>query len=114
MRPTIRRRRSIKYCGGSKSHTADGSAQGGALVMLTRRSILLGLGASSLPLSIGTRRAFAQASRPRLHAMIVGINTYKGRVAHRNGDQSIIYLPIPQLHGCINDARSIEAVVRPR
>jgi Caspase domain/Domain of unknown function (DUF4384) len=82
-------------------------------VMLTRRSILLGLGASSLPLPFGGRRAFAQASRPRLHAMIVGINTYKGRIAHRNADQSITYLPIPQLHGCINDARSIEAVVHP-
>jgi hypothetical protein len=81
--------------------------------MLMRRSLLLGLGASSLALSLGVRRAFTQTSRPRLHAMIVGINTYKGRIAHRNADQSTIYQPIPQLQGCINDAKAIEAAVRP-
>ena len=58
--------------------------------MLTRRSMLLGLGALSLPLDFDARRAFGQASRPRLHAMIVGINTYKGRIARRNAHQSTI------------------------
>jgi hypothetical protein len=81
--------------------------------MLTRRSMLLGLGASSLPLAFSARCAFGQASRPRLHAMIVGINTYRGRIAHRNADQSMINVPIPQLQGCVNDARAIEAAVRP-
>jgi hypothetical protein len=80
--------------------------------MLTRRSVLLGLGALSLPLNFGARCAFGQASRPRLHAMIVGINTYKGRIARRN-DQSTINVPIPQLQGCVNDAKAIETAVRP-
>jgi hypothetical protein len=81
--------------------------------MLRRRSILLGLGASSLALTFDARRALTQITRSRLHAMIVGINTYKGRIARRNADQSVIHLPIPQLQGCINDAKSIEAAVRP-
>jgi len=81
--------------------------------MLTRRSIVLGLGASSLLLTFGATRAFAQTSRSRLHAMIVGINAYRGRIARRNPDQSLTYLPIPQLQGCINDAKSIAAAVRP-
>ena len=81
--------------------------------MLTRRSILLGLGASSLAFAFDAGRAFTQTSRSRLHAMIVGINTYKGRIARRSADQSVIHLPIPQLQGCINDAKSIEAAVRP-
>jgi hypothetical protein len=81
--------------------------------MQTRRSVLLGLGASSLALTLGASRAHAQASRPRLHAMIVGINVYKGRVGTRNRDGSMTYLPVPQLQGCINDARGIEAAVRP-
>jgi hypothetical protein len=80
--------------------------------MLTRRSVLLGLGAVSLPPHFGARYAFGQASRPRLHAMIVGINTYKGRIARRN-DQSTINVPIPQLQGCVNDAKAIETAVRP-
>jgi hypothetical protein len=75
--------------------------------------MLLGLGAASLSLSFSAGNAFGQASRPRLHAMIVGINTYKGRIARRNGDQSTINVPIPQLQGCINDAKAIEAAVRP-
>lgn len=81
--------------------------------MLTRRSVLRGLGALSLPLTFGARCAFGQASRPRLHAMIVGINTYKGHIARRNNDQSTINVPIPQLQGCVNDAKAIEAAVRP-
>jgi hypothetical protein len=81
--------------------------------MLTRRSILLGVGASSLPLTLSSRRAFTQASRPRLHAMIVGINAYKGRIGRRNPDRSMTYLEIPELQGCINDAKGIEAAVRP-
>ena len=81
--------------------------------MLTRRSILFGLGASSIALTPGARRACAQASRPRLHAMVVGINTYNGRVGRRNGNRSMTYSPIPQLQGCINDARGIVAAVRP-
>jgi len=81
--------------------------------MLTRRSVLLGLGASSLPLTLGTRPAYTQASSPRLHAMIVGINAYKGRIGRRNRDHSMSYLPVPQLQGCVNDAKGIEAAVRP-
>jgi Caspase domain len=81
--------------------------------MLTRRSVVLGLGAVSVTPNFGARFAFGQAARPRLHAMIVGINTYKGRIARRNGDQSTINVPIPQLQGCINDAKAIEAAVRP-
>src|ERR1700756_4125653 len=81
--------------------------------MQTRRSLLLGLGASSLPLTLGASRAYTQASRPRLHAMIVGINVYKGRIGTRNRDQSMTYLPVPQLQGCINDAKGIEVAVRP-
>jgi Caspase domain/Domain of unknown function (DUF4384) len=81
--------------------------------MPTRRSVLLGLGASSLPLAFGTRHAYTQASRPRLHAMIVGINAYKGRIGRRNRDNSMTYLPVPKLQGCVNDAKRIEAAVRP-
>jgi hypothetical protein len=81
--------------------------------MLMRRSMLLGLGASSLVLSLGARRALTQTSRQRLHAMIVGINAYKGRIARRNAGQATIYHPIPKLQGCINDAKAIEAAVRP-
>jgi hypothetical protein len=45
--------------------------------------------------------------------MIVGINAYQGRVGHQDRDRSMIYLPIPRLQGCVNDARAIEAAVRP-
>ena len=81
--------------------------------MLTRRSIMLGVGASSLPLTLGARRGVTQPSRPRLHALIVGINAYKGRIGRRNADRSTSYLEIPELQGCINDAKGIEAAVRP-
>jgi hypothetical protein len=45
--------------------------------------------------------------------MIIGINTYKGSIARRNTDRSTINVPIPQLQGCVNDAKAIEAAVRP-
>ena len=84
--------------------------------MRTRRSFLGSVAAAAaLPLGMAGRRAFAQsAGRPRLHAMIVGMNVYTGHVglddprAHR-----CVPHPVPQLRGCINDARDIEAAVRP-
>jgi Caspase domain/Domain of unknown function (DUF4384) len=81
--------------------------------MLTRRSIVLGVGAFSLPLILGGRRGVTQPLRPRLHAMIVGIDAYKGRIGRRNPDRSMTFLEIPELQGCINDAKGIEAAVRP-
>jgi hypothetical protein len=81
--------------------------------MPTRRTVLLGLGASSFPLTLGTRHVYSQASRPRLHAMIVGINAYQGRIGRRNRDNSMTYLPVPRLEGCVNDARGIEVAIRP-
>jgi hypothetical protein len=66
--------------------------------MLNRRFFLGGLSAS-LPIIALPASLRAQAARPRLHAMIVGINEYSGRIRG--------------LKGCVNDARDIERQVRP-
>src|SRR5262249_47642983 len=50
--------------------------------------------------------------RPNLHAMIVGINTYTGRIGRGRGGSRTVS-QIRQLKGCINDARIIEKAVRP-
>jgi caspase domain-containing protein len=65
--------------------------------MLNRRSFLHGLSASVPALTI-PRAAFAQAGRPRLHAMVVGINRYYGRAGRGQ---------VPDLLGCVNDANDI-------
>lgn len=82
----------------------------------TRRSFLRGLAAGmTIPLTVAGRHAFAQTSaRPKLHALIIGMNVYTGHVG-RDDPRSGRCIPtrIPQLRGCINDARAIEASVRP-
>lgn len=70
--------------------------------MLSRRSFLGGLSAS-LPVIVLPGAVRAQARRPRLHAMVVGINTYAGRDAAGR---------IRSLRGCLNDAEDIEQQVR--
>jgi hypothetical protein len=67
------------------------------------------------PLALGSIRGLAQpASRPRLHAMIVGINTYAGRVGVRSrGSEEMSYSKIRNLQGCVNDARAIESAIKP-
>lgn len=65
--------------------------------MLNRRSFLSGLSAS-VPVLAVPGGALAQARRPRLHAMVVGINTYYGRAGRGQ---------VPGLLGCINDANDI-------
>ena len=79
----------------------------------TRRSFLGHMAAAAaLPLCLPGRRALAQAgSRPRLHAMIIGMNAYTGGVSENPRVRRCT--PIPQLHGCVNDANTLEAVVRP-
>ena len=69
--------------------------------MLSRRSFLHGLSAS-VPVLALPGAACAQARRPRLHAMVVGINTYYGRAGRGQ---------VPNLLGCINDANDIAAQV---
>jgi caspase domain-containing protein len=64
--------------------------------VLTRRSFLRGLSAG-VPVLALPGAALAQA-RPRLHAMVVGINTYYGRAGRGQ---------VPTLLGCINDAKDI-------
>ena len=70
--------------------------------MLNRRSFLGGV-AASLPIIAMPGHVRAQAMRPRLHALVVGINTYAGRDARG---------PIRPLLGCLNDADDIEQQVR--
>ena len=65
--------------------------------MLNRRSFLRGLSAS-VPLLALPGAAQAQARHSRLHAMVVGINTYYGRASRGQ---------VPNLLGCINDAMDI-------
>lgn len=65
--------------------------------MLDRRSFLRGLSAS-VPLLTLPGVACAQARRPRLHAMVVGINRYYGRAGRGQ---------VPDLLGCVNDANDI-------
>ena len=71
--------------------------------MLNRRTFLGGLSAS-LPLLAMPGSLCAQGAAARLHAMIVGINTYTGR----GGDGR----PIRSLRGCQNDAADIWEQVR--
>src|SRR5436309_2453914 len=83
----------------------------------SRRSFLKHLGAAAVIPLVGIgRRARAQggalaqaAVRPRLHAMIVGINRYTGKVGVLGRAGTYTYRPIPGLRGCLNDARAIEA-----
>jgi hypothetical protein len=71
--------------------------------VLDRRLFLRGLSASAPVLAL-PGVTLAQARRPRLHAMVVGINTYYGRAVRGQ---------IPNLLGCINDAKDIaEQVAR--
>jgi hypothetical protein len=70
--------------------------------MLNRRSFLRGLSAA-VPLVGLPFSGRAQAARPGLHALVVGINTYTGRDARG---------PIRSLRGCLNDADDIEAQVK--
>lgn len=65
--------------------------------MLNRRLFLGGL-CASLPVIALPGALRAQAQRPRLHAMVVGINRYVG--AGPTGK-------VPDLEGCINDANDI-------
>jgi uncharacterized caspase-like protein len=66
------------------------------------------------PLAFGSSSVFAQpTSRPRLHAMIVGINTYPGRIGLRGPRGEMSYSKIRSLQGCINDARAIESAIKP-
>jgi hypothetical protein len=65
--------------------------------MMNRRLFLGGLGASFPVITLaGTLRA--QPRRPRLHAMVVGINKYAGQGPAGK---------VPDLEGCINDANDI-------
>jgi hypothetical protein len=65
--------------------------------VLDRRSFLQGL-CASVPVLALPGAALAQARRPRLHAMVVGINRYYGRAGRGQ---------VPDLLGCINDAGDI-------
>ena len=65
--------------------------------MLNRRSFLRGL-CVSVPVLALPDATRAQARRPRLHAMVVGINRYYGRAGRGQ---------VPDLLGCINDANDI-------
>jgi hypothetical protein len=70
--------------------------------MLSRRTFLGRLSAS-LPLLAVPGALRAQGARPRIHAMLVGINTYTGRGVDG---------PIRSLRGCLSDADDIERQVR--
>jgi hypothetical protein len=82
---------------------------------LSRRTFLSGSAACAAALGVDIRRAFTQgAGRPNLHAMIVGINAYTGRVGTGNrGSANLVFRAIKPLRGCINDARTIEQAVKP-
>jgi hypothetical protein len=71
--------------------------------MLNRRMFLGGLSAS-LPLLAMPGAGIAQGRTPRLHVMIVGMNTYAGLDG--------LGQPIQNLKGCQNDAAGIEAQVK--
>src|SRR6266852_1675735 len=95
------------------SQTRD-QGPGAGEVMRTRRSFLGSMAATmTLPLCLPAGRAWSQA-RPRLHAMIVGVDVYTGRAGSKDRVTGrIVHRTISQLRGCINDARAIEAAVRP-
>lgn len=89
---------------------------GGLLVTAISRRSFLGraTASASLPLFLGRGRAYGQATkRPRLHALIIGINAYAGRVGVRGQAGAMTYHQVPQLRGCVNDARAIESAVKP-
>ncbi|HEX6000869.1 MAG TPA: hypothetical protein VFZ16_15965, partial [Hyphomicrobiaceae bacterium] len=71
--------------------------------MLNRRCFLGGLTASLPLLAMPVATLRAQATRPSLYAVIVGINTYTGNDARGR---------IKSLRGCLNDADDIERQVR--
>jgi hypothetical protein len=72
--------------------------------MLSRRMFLGGLSAG-LPVVLVPNLAHAKiAKAPRLHAIVIGINTYTGR----SGDGQ----PIRALKGCLNDTADIERQVQ--
>src|SRR5262245_15819342 len=70
--------------------------------MINRRAFLGGLSAS-LPVIAAPGPLRAQGARPRIHAIVVGINTYTGRS---------IDGPIRALNGCVNDADDSERQVQ--
>jgi Caspase domain len=65
--------------------------------VLNRRSLLQGL-CASVPMLTLPGAGRAQTRRPRVHAMVVGINTYYGRAGRGQ---------VPDLLGSINDANDI-------
>lgn len=85
--------------------------------MISRRSLVATLAASAAvaPFTWATHPMRAHpVVRPKLHALILGINTYAGRVGKREpGSGQITCRPIRQLKGAVNDARAIETAVRP-
>lgn len=92
---------------------------------MTRRNVLSAVAAGLVPLPYRPGRATAQpapgagsglapsATPPRLHAMIVGINTYSGRTGIRGRDGTMHYQKIRDLRGCVNDAQAIAGAVKP-
>ncbi len=84
--------------------------------MLSRRDLIrtLSIGAT-LPLIVSSRPSLVHAAGPRtrLHAMIVGINDYNGRIGRRLANGSMAYHAIKRLGGCLNDSNGIEAAIRP-
>lgn len=87
--------------------------------MTLRRTIIQGLGAcaAGMPLLLAPRLGWAQAAGSRaikLHALIVGINSYPGRIKKTDPKTGQVqFTRIRALKGCLNDARAIEAMVRP-
>lgn len=87
--------------------------------MRTRRSVLSDMAVSSLAAQVAClvpESVIAAGSKARieLHALLVGINTYSGRVGTRDAGTGRLRLrPIRALKGCVNDARLLEAAVRP-
>lgn len=82
--------------------------------MITRRSVLSAAGAALIaePLVL-SGAAWAQgtsAAGPKLHALLVGINTYAGSIIPPGGREP---LPIRPLRGCLNDVALLEAAVKP-
>ena len=80
----------------------------------SRRTFLSGGAACAAALGLDIRRGFTQgAGRPNLHAMIVGINAYTGRVGSGNrGSANPVFRAIKPLRGCLNDARTIEQAIK--
>jgi hypothetical protein len=81
----------------------------------SRRDLLSGLAAAgSLAMLPGTASAQSAGGPFKLHALIVGINAYKGKVGKLDEKtRKLLVGPIPQLRGCVNDARMIEATIHP-